>query len=130
MKINYLERGAAIIAAIILLQTLFFKFTGSEESVYIFSTLGVEPWGRYLAGVSELIAGVLLLYRKTSHIGAGIGIGVIFGAILSHLTYLGIEVMDDGGYLFALAIVVFICCAIILWLRRLDVQLLMTKFKI
>lgn len=129
MKINYLERSASIIAAIILLPTLFFKFTGSEESVYIFSTLGAEPWGRYLAGVSELVAGLLLLYRKTSHIGAGIGIGVISGAILSHLAYLGIEVMDDGGYLFGLAIVVFVCCAVVLWQRRLDVQLLMTNFR-
>lgn len=125
----YLERVAGLVAALILLQTLFFKFSGSEESVYIFTQMGIEPWGRYLTGVVEAIAGMMLLLRALSAYGALIGLGVISGAIFSHLTVLGIEVMGDGGYLFGLAIAVFVCCAIVLWFRKDDILTLLTKFK-
>lgn len=106
------------VAAAILLQTLFFKFTGAPESVYIFTTLGMEPWGRIGSGVVELIASILLLTPRTVIFGAALGLGVIIGAIGSHLTKLGIVVQDDGGLLFTLACVVFASCAAILWLRR------------
>ena len=105
-----LERVLSIVAAVIMLQTLYFKFSGAEESIFIFETMGIEPWGRYLTGVAELVAGLLLLYPRTSHFGAVIGVGVMFGAIVSHLTVLGIEVQGDGGYLFGLAITTFVCC--------------------
>jgi len=104
---NYLERISAIVAAVILLQTLYFKFTGASESVYIFNQLGIEPYGRIGTGVLELIISILLLIKRTSLIGAILGIGVISGAILSHLFILGIEVQGDGGLLFGLAIIVF-----------------------
>lgn len=104
---NYLERISAIVAAVILLQTLYFKFTGAPESVYIFNQLGIEPYGRIGTGVLELIISILLLVKRTSLIGAILGIGVISGAILSHLFILGIEVQGDGGLLFGLAIIVF-----------------------
>lgn len=104
-----LYRGARLLAAVILLQTLFFKFSGAPESVYIFTQAGIEPWGRYASGVAELIAAVLLLVPATVWIGALISLGVISGAILTHLTILGIEVMNDGGTLFILALVVFVC---------------------
>ncbi len=106
-----------VVAAIILLQTLFFKFTGAEESVYIFSTLGIEPWGRYASGVAELIAAILLLAPGYAPFGALLALGVISGAIVSHLTRLGIEVKGDGGLLFGLAVVVFVCSAAILAMR-------------
>ena len=108
------------IAAIILLQTLFFKFTGAKESVYIFSKLGAEPWGRIGSGVVELIASVLLLIPATVVWGAILSLGVITGAIVSHLTKLGITLpaVDDHGELFALAIAVFVCSAAILVLHR------------
>lgn len=115
---SYLLWAARLVAAVILLQTLFFKFTGASESVYIFSTLGVEPWGRIGSGVVELIASVLLLIPRTSWIGAGLVIGVMAGAILSHLTVLGIEVQGDGGYLFFLAVAVAASSATVLWLTR------------
>lgn len=99
-----------VLAAIILLQTLYFKFTGAEESIYIFTQVGMEPWGRIGSGVVELIAGVLLLTRWYA-MGTVLGLGTIAGAIFFHLTSLGIQVQGDGGYLFALAIVVFVCCA-------------------
>lgn len=102
-----------LIAAIILIQTLWFKFTGAEESVYIFSTLGLEPWGRIGSGIGELIASVLLLLPSTVWIGALLGLGIISGAIMAHLTQLGIVVQNDGGLLFILAIVVFICCGLL-----------------
>ncbi|MEM9647490.1 MAG: DoxX family membrane protein [Bacteroidota bacterium] len=101
-------------AAIILLQTLFFKFTGATESIYIFEQVGMEPWGRYGSGIVELVASVLLLWPRTVGLGALLGIGVISGAIFFHLTSLGIEVQGDGGLLFYLALVVFVCCAVLL----------------
>lgn len=105
-------------AVIILLQTLFFKFTGAEESVYIFSTLGIEPYGRIGSGIVELIASILILIPRTTLIGALLGAGTMFGAILSHLFVLGIEVQNDGGTLFLLAIIVLICCLILVYNQK------------
>lgn len=116
--ITYLLWTARLVAAVILLQTLYFKFLAQPESVYIFSTLGVEPWGRIGSGVVELIASVLILIPRTSWIGAGVGLGVMAGAILSHLTVLGIEVQGDGGYLFFLALLVAVSCIVILVVTR------------
>lgn len=109
---------AQLVVAGILAQTLFFKFTGAEESVYIFKTLGMEPWGRIGSGVAELIAAILLLIPQTSAIGAILSLGVISGAIISHLTKLGIEVKGDHGLLFILACVVFVGSLVILFIRR------------
>lgn len=108
------------IVAAILLQTLFFKFTGAKESVYIFSTLGLEPWGRIGTGIVELIASILLLVPSTVPYGAFLSLGVISGAIVSHLTKLGISLpaVDDHGELFTLAVVVFVCSALLLVLHR------------
>jgi putative oxidoreductase len=107
-----------LLIAAILFQTLFFKFTGAEESKFIFSTLGLEPWGRIGSGIAELIAVILVLVPRTITKGALLSLGVISGAILSHLTKLGIVVQNDGGLLFALALVVFISSAVVLLLRR------------
>ena len=107
-----------IITALILAQTLFFKFTGAPESIFIFSTLGVEPWGRIFAGVSELIAVGLLIRSATAPLGAAMAIGIMVGAIGAHLTKLGIVVEDDGGLLFGLAVTVLVCSVSILVLRR------------
>lgn len=117
---SWLLRGTA---AAILLQTLFFKFTGAKESVYIFSTLGLEPYGRIGSGVVELIASILLLIPATVPYGAILALGVISGAIVSHLTKLGITLpaVDDHGELFALAIVVFVCSASTLFMHRQEV---------
>lgn len=107
-----------LLAAIIMIQTLFFKFTGAEESIYIFSTVGMEPWGRIGSGIAELLASVLLLIPGTVLLGALISLGVMSGAIFFHLTILGIEVQGDGGYLFFLALVVFIGSAVLAWMYR------------
>ena len=114
-----------LIAAVILLQTLFFKFSGARESVYIFSTLGLEPWGRIGSGIVELIAAVLLIIPATVVYGAALSMGVISGAIVSHLTKLGITLpaVDDHGELFALAVVVFVCSASVLMLHRRELPL-------
>ena len=109
------------IVAVILLQTLFFKFSAAPESVYIFSTLGLEPVGRIGSGLAELIASILLLTPGTVTLGAVLALGVMSGAIVSHLTVLGIEVQGDGGLLFALAIIVFVSSAIVLFIRRAEV---------
>ena len=109
----------------ILLQTLFFKFTGAEESVYIFSSVGkfvgvsaVEPWGRIGSGVLELIASILLLIPPTASLGALLSIGVMAGAVVSHLVILGVEVKGDGGLLFGLALAALTGSVIVLILRR------------
>jgi uncharacterized membrane protein YphA (DoxX/SURF4 family) len=107
-----------IAVAVILLQTLFFKFTGAAESRFIFETLGLEPWGRIGSGTVELIAAVLLLIPATRVLGALLALVVIAGAIISHLTKLGIVVQGDGGLLFGLAIAVFLCSAALIVLHR------------
>ena len=107
-----------LVAAAILGQTLFFKFTAAPESVFIFTKLGLEPWGRIGSGVAELVAVVLLLVPRTITLGALLALGVISGAIVSHFTKLGLVVQDDGGLLFALALIVFATSSIVLVLRR------------
>ena len=135
--LTHLSRGQQVfswmlqvLAAAILLQTLFFKFTGADESVYIFSTLGVEPAGRIGSGVVELIAAVLLLVPSTVAGGALLALGVMAGAIVSHLTLLGIEVKDDRGLLFGLAVAVFVSSAIVLFLRRAEIPVLGRYFEL
>ena len=122
--IRYLDWALRILAALILLQTLFFKFTGSAESVYIFTTLGAEPWGRVGTGLAELVASVLLFLPRRSWLGAGLGMALMAGAILSHLFRLGIEIQDDGGLLFGLGIIVFVACAISLVIHRKEIPFL------
>ena len=118
-----------LIAVVILLQTLYFKFTGAEESVYIFSTLGAEPFGRIGSGVVELIASILILIPRTTLLGALMGLGTMFGAIVSHLFILGIEVKNDGGELFILALLTFTCCAILVFQNKNKIPDLL-RFKI
>lgn len=113
MNLNYsgiLTWVLRLLAAVIMLQTLFFKFSASEESVYIFTTLHMEPWGRIGTGILELIASVLILYPRTTGAGALLGMGLMSGAIFLHLTKLGLVVKDDGGQLFIYAVVVFTAC--------------------
>lgn len=117
MKIDksYLLWVARIGASLIMLQTLFFKFSASEESVYIFSTIGMEPWGRIGVGIMELVASILLLIPPISWFGALLAFGLMGGALGMHATLLGIEVQGDGGYLFYLALVVMGCATYVLW---------------
>lgn len=119
MKLNtILSWVLRLVAAIIMLQTLFFKFTGAEESIYIFSTLGIEPWGRIGTGIGELIASLLLLIPATTLFGAVVAIGLMSGAIGAHLFVLGIEVKGDHGQLFIYAILVMICSVILVWQEK------------
>jgi hypothetical protein len=105
-------------AVIILLQTLYFKFTGAEESVYIFQTLGIEPFGRIGSGVVELIASILILIPRTTLLGALLGLGTMLGAIFSHIFVLGIEVKNDGGTLFVLALITLLSCLLLVYTER------------
>lgn len=124
----YLERLLSIVAAIILLQTLYFKFTAAPVSVHIFSTLGIEPWGRIGTGVMELIAGVLLFIPRTSLYGAFLAFGIMAGAILSHILFLSIEVQGDGGNLFLLAMIVIICSIGVLALKKNEIITFLNTF--
>ena len=115
------------IAALILLQTLFFKFTAAPESVYIFSTLGLEPHGRIGIGIAELIASLLLLVPSLSVFGATLAVGLMFGAILSHLTTLGIVVQNDGGQLFIYALLTLVMAAITVYQEKGTLESLLQK---
>jgi uncharacterized membrane protein YphA (DoxX/SURF4 family) len=110
-----------LLAAIILLQTLYFKFTGAPESIYIFSQLGMEPWGRIGTGVLELIAGVLILIPATTPFGALLAVALMAGAIFFHLTKLGVSVLNDGGQLFIYALLVFVSSMILIIIYRRNV---------
>ena len=115
-----------IVIAVILLQTLFFKFSGARESVYIFTAVGAEPWGRIGSGVVELIASILLLVPRTAAVGAILVFGIACGAIFSHLTKLGLTIpaVDDHGELFGLAVTIFVGSLVVLYLRRGEIPLL------
>jgi len=117
-----------LIPAVIFIQTLFFKFTGAPEPIYIFETLGMEPVGRFATGIVELISAVLLLIPRTSGIGAAIGVATMSGALFFHFTKLGIEVQGDGGALFIMGVVSFVCCAIVLWQERRHVPIISNLF--
>ncbi len=107
-----------------MLQTLYFKFSGAEESVYIFTKIGLEPVGRYASGIAELIASILILIPATRGIGAILGTGIMAGAILSHITILGLEVMNDKGLLFIYAIITFTMCMFNTWIYRKQIPLI------
>ncbi len=120
-------------AAIVLLQTLFFKFNGAPESVYIFTTLGIEPIGRIGSGIAELISAILLIWDSKSLIGALLSAGVMVGAIISHVLILGFVIMNDGGLLFSLALLVFILNLVIIYtnidkIKQLDFTKPLTVF--
>lgn len=112
-----------IFVAVILIQTLRFKFTAHPDSVYIFTKVGLEPNGRILIGILELISAILLLIPKTVWIGAVLTLGIIGGAILMHFTQLGIEINNDGGLLFITALVTFILSTVILYQYRKDIPI-------
>lgn len=101
-----------------MIQTLYFKFTGQPESIYIFTQAGMEPWGRIGTGVAELVASVLLLIPSTIVLGAVMAIGLMLGALATHLFILGIEVQGDGGQLFIYALVVLMAGAVLLFIHR------------
>lgn len=107
-----------LLVATILLQTLYFKFTGAPESRFIFTQMGIEPWGRIGTGIVELIASGMILHRRLAFLGGLLAAGLMAGAIGSHLTVLGIAVQNDGGLLFTLAVTAFGGAAIVVWLRR------------
>jgi len=80
MKIGQLLYwGARLVAAIIMIQTLYFKFTASEESVYIFTTVGMEPWGRLGVGSLELVASILILMPSMVWLGSLLAIDLMAG---------------------------------------------------
>lgn len=116
-----------LVAAIIMSQTLYFKFTAHPDSVFIFTQLGLEPMGRVGVGIGELIASLLIFIPRTTWFGSLTGMGLMSGAIGAHLFKLGIEVNADHGTLFLMAVIVFVCCAILLWMTRKEIPYLYKK---
>lgn len=119
-----------LIIAVILIQTLRFKFSAHPDSVYIFTQVGLEPFGRIGIGIAELLAGILLLIRKTAWIGATLTLGIIGGAIMMHLTQLGIEIKGDGGVLFYTALVTFTLAAIVLYIYKKNIPIIGKKLSL
>ncbi|MBX2894571.1 MAG: DoxX family protein [Cyclobacteriaceae bacterium] len=128
MKTSVLFWIARIVAAVILVQTLYFKFSAAPESVFIFSTVGIEPWGRWLVGFLELVASVMLFIPATIWLGSILGIGLMVGALGMHVTLLGIEVQGDGGQLFIYALIVLICTLYSFWKSRQTIPTVLRKF--
>ena len=126
---NSISWTLRIIVAVILLQTLYFKFTAHPDSVHIFSALGVEPWGRIGLGIVELITALLIVLPKSKIIGMATSLVIILGAVFSHILILGINVSNDGGTLFSLAIIVLIATTIFLIMHKNELVLLTSKFK-
>ncbi|AZA56797.1 DoxX family protein [Chryseobacterium shandongense] len=116
-----------LVPVIIMLQTLYFKFSAAPESVYIFSKIGMEPYGRIGIGVLELIASILILIPRTTSYGAVLGLGLMLGAIKFHVTELGIDVQNDGGKLFYLAVIVAVFCLILIVSHRKQLFSLFSK---
>ena len=125
---KYVYLSLRIIIAIILVQTLRYKFTGHPDSIYIFTQVGLEPYGRIGIGLIELIAAILILIPKTVWLGAGLTIGVLSGAIFFHLTNIGIEVNGDGGGLFYMGLGTLVLSCIVLWLDRKSIPIIGKKF--
>ncbi|PJZ45610.1 DoxX family protein [Leptospira brenneri] len=129
MKIGtILFHVSRVIAILILGQTLYFKFSGSEESKFIFSVMGMEPWGRYGLAVLESFCILFLLLPRLVWLGALVGFNLMLGAVLSHFVFLGIVVKDDGGLLFLLALVVFALSTYLLYVERKKIPLLSKYF--
>ena len=126
---NIISWALRLTVAIILLQTLYFKFTAHPDSVHIFSALGIEPWGRIGLGIVELITALLILTPKTKIIGMINSLGIIIGAVFSHLLVLGVTVGNDGGSLFTLAIIVYIASTLFLILHKSEVLILLKRLK-
>jgi putative oxidoreductase len=126
---NIISWVLRLTVAIILLQTLYFKFTAHPDSVHIFSVLGLEPWGRISLGIVELITAILILIPKTKIIGMINSLGIILGAIFSHLLVLGVNVGNDGGSLFTLAIIVLIASTLFLVIHKTEVLTLIKSIK-
>ena len=123
-----IERFSSVVAALILLQTLYFKFTAAPESVFIFSELGIEPYGRIGTGALEFLVSIFLLFRRFSLLGAIAGVIVILGALMAHIFVLGIQVQNDGGKLFLLALIVLFLCLISIFLQKQKlIQFLQTR---
>ena len=121
---KYIPLVIRIIIAAILVQTLYFKFGGHEDSLYIFEKTGLGDVGRIGSGIAELIAAVLILIPKTIWVGAAMTLGIISGAILMHLTKLGIEINGDGGTLFFMAVLLFILSLVTLLLNRKSIPII------
>lgn len=117
-----------LIAAAIMLQTLYFKFSAHPESVQLFTTLGMEPWGRVAIGIGELIASALLLIRAFSWLGALFGAGLMAGAIFAHLTMLGIS-FNGSPLLFIYAVIVLVCCGVVLYAERKQIPIVNNYFR-
>ncbi|AFM06283.1 hypothetical protein Fleli_3981 [Bernardetia litoralis DSM 6794] len=112
-----IEGILSIVVAVLLLQTLYFKFGAAPESIWIFTKLNTEPSGRYLTGFLELIVAILILIPKTRRAGALGAAVIMLGAIASHIFILGIRVQNDNGLLFALACITLACAMSVLIMR-------------
>jgi len=119
-----------IMIAFIFIETLFFKFSAAQESVDLFTKIAGddEALMRIGTGILELLAAVLLFIPKKTWLGAGLAIGLMGGAIMSHLTIIGIEHNNDGGLLFGAAILTFIAGWFVLYKVKYQIPIIGKRF--
>lgn len=129
MLVRVIDYAARAAIAVILLQTLWFKFRAAPESVAIFSALHVEPWGRIAAGVTELVASLLLIFPRTVFLGAALALGTMLGAIVTHIFVIGVVVRNDGGLLFGLAVGVALLSLICIYIHRAEANRVLNVFR-
>jgi len=125
-----ISRILRITIAGILLQTLYFKFTAHPDSVYIFSQLGVEPYGRIGLGIAEVISSILILLSRTKLLGTVLAFFIICGALMAHFLVIGIEIKGDGGGLLTLAFIVLVACIGLFFLHKNEFQKAISKLLI
>ena len=126
---KYFPTLLKVLAAAIMVQTLYFKFLGAEESIDLFTKLAGENESimRIGTGVLELLAAIFLFVPSKTWFGAFLTVILMSGAIMSHLTILGIEHNNDGGILFISAITTFLAGTILLIQNKKDIPYLALK---
>lgn len=118
---------AQLVAAAILAMTLPFKFSGAEETVRLFDTLGAGSAGRIGSAIMETLAVVMLLTPQLAALGGLLTLGLMSGAILSHIFVLGIF-WDGDAQLFAMAVIAFAAAAAVVLLRRRELPIIGSRF--
>lgn len=105
-----------IIAALILANAAFGKFSGNEMSVHVFHELNILET-RIVIGIIEVLAALLLL-SKIPQYGALLGFGTMLGALIAHVSILGMEIHGDGGQMVMMMAVVLLSSIIVMWINR------------
>jgi len=116
MNVKFIMTWILIIPTVlILIYNAYVKLSSSPGAIQLFTGLGLEPYGRLLLGATEIFAALLIVYPPTMKYGAVLGVILMSGVILIHLTKLGIALGGDYSF-FIMGIVAFCCSAALIWI--------------